>query len=173
MRDRSAALVDVMSFLFLFAIVVFITATDGALKPPANPQRFLSISVTTVTPKASGFRLGCSERGAAENSETISLAVYLRMPGQAFAPADVAAEQCYPDEASNAGTAYLRLLFNDGVTPDAIVLFVSNLGQADWLGDSFFMDIEVHGNEFCARHSRHHILGAVFPLVFERGGSCA
>lgn len=172
MRDRSAALVDVMSFLFLFAIVVFITATDGALKPPASPPRFLSVSVTAVTHQASGFRLGCSERGAAEEDKAISLAVFLRVPGNAFASADTSAEHCYPGEASNTGTAFLRLLLEERVTPDAILLFVSGIGQAEWLGDAFFMDIEVHGNDFCYRQSHHLILGSAIPLVLERGGSC-
>ena len=155
-----------------FAIVVFVTSTEGVQEPPATPQKFWSINVSMVTSSASNFLLRCSEDGSAEEHDAISLAVYLRMPGSFLTPAATISEECYPSGAINTETAHLRLLLEEGKRPEAVVLFVSGIARTEWLGDALSLDVEVHGNDFCGRKSHDFTLGSTIPLLIEGGGGC-
>ncbi|MEM6410281.1 MAG: hypothetical protein AAF683_01945 [Pseudomonadota bacterium] len=176
MRDRSAALVDIMSFLFLFALVLFVTSTDGAIEPPQRPTRFMSIDATAVMSGDERLTVRCQPLDRAGVNDVadgeLVLSIFLRVNKKIVAATE-ASQNCFSDSSLAGETVVARLLLGAEVQPEEVILLPSHIGSSVNIGSVQPLEIRVNGRDFCSRASLDPTIGGFGPVVLESSGSCS
>lgn len=175
MRDRSAALVDITSFLFLFALVLFVTSTNGAIDPPQRPTQFLSIQVTPVMTGDQRLTIGCQPIAPEDIGDVgpgdLVLSVYLRVDDRLVTGLD-ASQNCFSASATAGDPAVARLLLASDARPTQIVLLPSHIGASANIGSVQPLEVRINGSKFCSNSSLDPVIGAFGPVILEPGESC-
>lgn len=162
MMDRDAPLVDVMSFLFVFALVVFVTSTDGSIDEPGIPPRLITVSIAPVQILATELSFSCAPTRSASDGQ---LRIALFSAGiEQSTPAATAFGQCIQSVGIE-DRAVIFLSTQDDDLPRSLAFIITDIGDLNRINQTLDMEIRIEGRNLCQTRLHQLTLGKVAPLV--------